>query len=61
MPQRALEAYQAMLEGMPVRDADLVRSEASLRDLARWRLDHVKWMLDYGERFRIMTGSHVES
>lgn len=61
LPQRALEAYQAMLEGIPVQDADLVRADASLRDLALWRLDHVKWMLDYSERFRIMTGSNVES
>lgn len=58
LPQRALEAYQAMLEGIPVQDGDLVQADVSLRDLARWRLDHVKWMLDYGERFRIMTGSN---
>ena len=57
LPERALEAYQAMLEGMPVSDADLVEVKVSLRDLARWRLDHVKWMLDYGEQFRMMTGS----
>lgn len=57
LPERALEAYQAMIEGMPVEDADLVEVDISLRDLARWRLDHVKWMLDYGERFRMMTGS----
>ncbi|RKX32274.1 MAG: hypothetical protein DRP71_12280 [Verrucomicrobia bacterium] len=59
LPQRALEAYQAMLEGIPVQDADRVTTDVSLRDLARWRLDHVNWMLDYGERFRIMTGNHV--
>ena len=57
LPDRALEAYQAMLEGIAVTDADLVDVDVSLRDLARWRLDHVKWMLDYGERFRMMTGS----
>ncbi|MEZ5278663.1 MAG: tetratricopeptide repeat protein [Opitutaceae bacterium] len=57
LPQRALEAYEAILKGLPVTDADLVRADASLRDLARWRSDHVKWMLDYGERFRIMVGS----
>ncbi len=58
LPQRALEAYQAMLEGIPVQDADRVTTDVSLRDLARWRLDHVNWMLDYGERFRIMIGNH---
>jgi tetratricopeptide (TPR) repeat protein len=57
LPERALEAYAAMLEGMPVTDEDLVDFNVSLRDLAQWRLGHVKWMLDYGERFRMMTGS----
>ena len=57
LPERALEAYQAMLEGMPVSAADLVDVNVSLRDLAQWRLGHIKWMLDYGERFRMMTGS----
>jgi len=57
LPERALEAYQAMIEGIPVEEADLINVDISLRDLAHWRLDHVKWMLDYGERFRMMTGS----
>ena len=57
LPERALEAYEAMLEGIPVTDADLIDVDVSLRDLAQWRLDHIKWMLDYGERFRMMIGS----
>jgi len=57
LPERALEAYEAMLEGIPVTDADLIDVDVSLRDLAHWRLDHIKWMLDYGERFRMMIGS----
>jgi tetratricopeptide (TPR) repeat protein len=57
LPERALDAYQAMLEGIPVTDADVIDANVSLRDLAQWRLDHIKWMLDYGERFRMMIGS----
>lgn len=58
LPKRALEAYDAIIEGMPVKDGDLVRADVSLHDLAKWRRDHVKWMLDYGERFQIMTGGN---
>jgi len=57
LPDRALEAYQAMLDGMPVAALDPDEIEVSLRELAQWRWEHVKWMLDYGERFRMMTSS----
>ncbi|MBE2213787.1 MAG: tetratricopeptide repeat protein [Opitutaceae bacterium] len=60
MPQRAAEAYDAILapETAPAPGARLPESLVSLQDMARWRRSHLVWIEDAGKQLQSLTAEN---
>jgi tetratricopeptide (TPR) repeat protein len=50
MPQRAAEAYRVIVDA-PAADKP-AESLASVQSMARWRLEHLDWIEDFGKRLQ---------
>lgn len=59
MPQRAAEAYDAILvpETAPAAGTKLPEALVSLQDMARWRRSHLVWIEDKGRQLESLAGT----
>jgi tetratricopeptide (TPR) repeat protein len=55
MPQRAAEAYRTIVESP--QGAGPAESLASVQGMARWRLEHLDWIEDFGKRLQGLTAA----